>query len=547
MTEATGEDRSPATPRWVWIIVMVLLCQMAAGMVLSGRNESPTNDEPAHIGAGVAYVYGHDLRWGPEHPPLVKVLAALSLRASGVHIDRAALEDPKFDEYELGRRALFGGPPATAATRLALARAPVALLTLLFAFAVFGFARDLFGPRAALVPLAIVTSFPSIVAHGHLVTTDTTMAGFVLTATWFAWRARADRRWVVAAGVGLGLALCSKGTALLLAPLVVGLVAESALRSNGGSWRRAVTWAAGAAILATAIVWVVYLCIDPALRFDRPIPAEARVTGPLAAAADVLPFPGPYRQGLQMLGGIESRGSRSFLLGHRYVGGEPAFYPIVLAIKTPPATLALFALAIVVVLAGRRRGEVGLYVLAPAGLALVIGLLSSTNLGVRHVLAVPIFLAVAAGAVVRQLPDDRRRNMILVLGCGVLVVPAWVSFPNHLAYVSYLFGGQRRGPELLSDSNIDWGQDLGRLAGHLRSSPASEAPWLLYFGSARPEGYGIRARDLTNVRDSREVHGTVYAPVTALNSFYGDRFDWLRKGHHPVGRVGGSILIYEIP
>lgn len=529
-------------------MVALLLGQMAAGMVLSGRDESPTNDEPAHIGAGVAYVYGHDLRWAPEHPPLVKVLAALSLRASGVGVERAALADPTFDEYELGRRVLFGGPPGTsAAARLAVARAPVIVLTLAFALVVFGFARDLFGARAALISLAVVTSFPSIVSHGHLVTTDTTMAGFVLTAAWFAWRARSDSRWVIGAGVSLGLALSSKATALLLAPVIVCLVAESALRSPAGSWKRVLIWSAGATVLATATVWVVYLGIDPALRFDRQIPPEVQASGRLAAVADALPFPSPYRQGLKLLGGIDSRGSRSFLLGERYIGGRPAFFPVVLAIKTPPVTLALFALAVVVVLSGPRRAEMGLYLLAPAALALNIGLLSSTNLGVRHVIAVPIFLAVASGAVVEILGGDRRRSIILVFGCAAVAVPAWASFPNHLAHISTLFGGERRGPELVSDSNIDWGQDLPRLARHLRSRPSAERPWLLYFGSARPQAYGIQARDLTDVGDGRDVHGTVYASVTALNSFYGDRFDWLRKGHRPVGRVGGSILIYQLP
>jgi hypothetical protein len=42
----------------------------------------------AHIGAGVSY-WKLDLRMNPEHPPLVKLLAAAPLVARGVHVDYA--------------------------------------------------------------------------------------------------------------------------------------------------------------------------------------------------------------------------------------------------------------------------------------------------------------------------------------------------------------------------------------------------------------------------------------------------------------------------
>ena len=65
--------------------------------------------------------------------------------------------------------------------------------------------------------------------------------------------------------------------------------------------------------------------------------------------------------------------------------------------------------------------------------------------------------------------------------------------PHHLSYVSAAVGGPERGPYLLDESNIDWGQDLPALARWQRGRPADERVRLFYFGSADPEAYGVRS------------------------------------------------------
>src|SRR5262245_38589655 len=53
---------------------------------------SPTSDETAHLVAGYSYLITHDYRLNPEHPPLVKMLAALPLL--GMHIWPARFQEP---------------------------------------------------------------------------------------------------------------------------------------------------------------------------------------------------------------------------------------------------------------------------------------------------------------------------------------------------------------------------------------------------------------------------------------------------------------------
>src|SRR5437870_7767171 len=70
----------PAPPRAAAAVVaaaaLVAFIALALGDLLTA---SPTSDETAHLAAGYSYLVTHDYRLNPEHPPLVKMFAALPL------------------------------------------------------------------------------------------------------------------------------------------------------------------------------------------------------------------------------------------------------------------------------------------------------------------------------------------------------------------------------------------------------------------------------------------------------------------------------------
>ena len=70
-----------------------------------------------------------------------------------------------------------------------------------------------------------------------------------------------------------------------------------------------------------------------------------------------------------------------------------------------------------------------------------------------------------------------------------------MTFPYYLPYSNEAFGGTDQTHENLHDSNVDWGQDLGRLADRLRERYPGEKVWLVYKGSGVPSYYGIDAHD----------------------------------------------------
>ena len=66
---------------------------------------------------------------------------------------------------------------------------------------------------------------------------------------------------------------------------------------------------------------------------------------------------------------------------------------------------------------------------------------------------------------------------------------------GHLAYFNVFAGGTAGGHRVLLDSNLDWGQDLPRLAAWMRSRGVPSVQ-LAYMGADDPARFGIAREDL---------------------------------------------------
>ena len=537
--EAIPDEAAGKPPRrwWFALVVAALLAQMAIAMLTTAVEQSPTIDEPVYAGTAVVYLEQHSLRYNPEHPPLGKLIIATGLAFAGAHLDPAFTGD----QTQLGRRVLYesGADPG----RLLLAaRLPVIVLTLLFGLVVFAFARDLTGPAGGVTALALYAFSPDLIAHGSLATLDVPVAGFLLTSVWLAWRAR--RRPVLylpLAGLALGAAVATKMSALAAVPVLLLLAALSAWHAHrGGRPQRivhAVAAAAGVALIAVAVVWAAYLAVDPRLRWAAP-PDLPAVHG-LRSLADRLPLPRPYLDGMRVQFGFEDRTWSTFLLGTYHPGSLWYYLPVALLVKTPLGTLALGLAGAVALAVLPRLRPAAPYVLVPTAVLLAAAMTSTRDLGVRYALFVPMFLAIAAAGLVTL----RRRWAQGAV--AALVVFAAVSslrtFPYYLPYSNEAFGGPAATHLNLHDSNVDWGQDLRRLADRL----PDERVWLVYKGSGVPSAYGIDAADPLAV-PPEEVHGLLAVSDSAIAKADA-RLAALIAGSTPVDEVGHSITIYRRP
>jgi hypothetical protein len=551
-TEAAAGEPPPGRwrrhRRWLFALAVVaLLAEMAIAMVTTAVEQTPTIDEPVYAGTAVFSLQQHSLRYNPEHPPLGKLIIATGLAFADVRVD------PAFDgdQTQLGRRVLYesGHDPGRL---LLLARLPVIVLTLLFGLVVFAFARDLTGSAGGLAALALYAFSPDLIAHGSLATLDVPMAGFLLTSAWLLWRAR--RRpavYLPLAGLALGAAVATKMSALAAVPVVVLLAVLSvwhARHAPGEGPRRTVRHlalgaaaAAGVALIVVAVVWASYLAVDPRLRWTAP-PGLPPVEG-LRALTEWLPLPRPYLDGMRVQFGFENQVWTTFLYGRLHVGSLWYYLPAALLVKTPLGALALWLAGAVVLVAVPRLRPAAPYVLVPSAVLLAVAMTGSRDLGVRYAVFLPMFLAVAAAGVVAI----RRRWAYVAV--AVLVAFSAVSslrtFPYYLPYANEAFGGPADTHRWLHDSNVDWGQDLGRLGDRLRQEYPGQRVWLVYKGSGVPSYYGIDAADPFAVPPD-EVRGLLVVSDSSVAKA-DDRLAALLRGSTAIDEVGHSITIFRRP
>ncbi|MFV0132225.1 phospholipid carrier-dependent glycosyltransferase [Streptomyces sp. HMX87] len=524
--------------RWlVPALVVVLLGQMTVAAVTAAVRQTPTIDEPVYVSAAADQWYEHRLRYNPEHPPLGKLVVGVGVALAGPRVDPAFTGD----QGALGRRLLYesGNDP----WRLMLwARLPVIVLTLLFGLVVFAFARELAGAAGGVAALALYAFSPDVLAHGSLATLDVPVAGFLLTSVWLVWRARLRPwRYLPLAGAALGAALATKMSALAAVPVLCGLAALSARGGpSRGRWTRGVRASGVVLVVAVAVVWAAYLVVDPRRRWT-PQQQVPDVRGLKGLLVGLLPFPEAYRDGMRLQLAMENRPWQGFLFGRLYTGSLWYYLPAALLVKTPLGLLALWAAGVVAVVAVRRLRLAAPYLLAPAAVLLAAALPGARNLGTRYVVFLPMFLAVAGGCLLAA----RVRWARAATGAlaALVALSSLRTYPYYLPYANEAFGGPARTRLLLHDSNVDWGQDLGRLADRLRERYPGERVWLVYKGSGVPSFYGIEASDPRAV-PAPAVRGLLVVSDSAAAKATG-RLAELLDGSRRVDGVGHSISIYR--
>jgi dolichyl-phosphate-mannose--protein O-mannosyl transferase len=197
-----------------------LLGILTAELLLSLRQNSLTLDEGAHLYAGYQHWRARDFGVNPEHPPLVKLVAALPLL--GMNLKQPHPPNPFFivEEYAGGGELMDANNMDLLVIR---SRTAVCVFTLLLGVLVFAMGYEMFGPEAALLALALFTFEPTVLAHGALVTTDMGLAACMFAAVYAFYRyvKQPGVARLLVFGVAVGLTLATKMSGVLILPIVV--------------------------------------------------------------------------------------------------------------------------------------------------------------------------------------------------------------------------------------------------------------------------------------------------------------------------------------
>jgi hypothetical protein len=149
--------------------VLALLAIMMVQLAGTARENSITWDEDDHIYAGYMSWRHSDFGLNPEHPPLVKLVAALPLLRMPLRVPALQGRFFKHEAFLGGKDFLFKND---ADAMLFRARMAAAVFTLLAALLVFLAAGEMFGTEAGFIALGLLVFDPNLLAHGAVVATD---------------------------------------------------------------------------------------------------------------------------------------------------------------------------------------------------------------------------------------------------------------------------------------------------------------------------------------------------------------------------------------
>ncbi|HEX6465988.1 MAG TPA: glycosyltransferase family 39 protein [Terriglobales bacterium] len=484
------------------VFVAALLTLMAALSLASICRESITYDEVAHIPSGLSYWQQHDTRLNAEHPPLLKMIAAIPLLFTGA---RADYSDPSWCgsgglecQWEFGKKFFQVWNRDAFQKIVLLARLPMAGLMLLLGWTIYKLARALAGPRGAAVSLTAFATSPFYLGYGPLVITDIGLCLFVLLSAWTLaslWQ-RPGLRKLFAFAFSTAGALLTKFSGLLVLPaLLLFVLWMWWRRPSSGPLRPRVGYMAGGVFLAAFLSYIFYwlTCFrsSPAelanLRFHAITNYRAPERVLLFTTKFLNAHPGwtkplqPLWLYLTGIGYLNAGLSRpTYLLGVHHWHGVWYYFPTVMLFKLSPGMLLLLALLIALAILRGRRKTLDL----PAGennrahfAALISYLIvfsaaamrSRLNIGIRH-FSIPITILVVLIAYVVPLAAsllapriNRLAQAAVALLAASCIVSALLAYPYYISYYN-CFRMDTPKQEIVAESNLDWGQSLPAVA-----------------------------------------------------------------------------------
>lgn len=545
-------------PRPASLAALGLLALYAWLGIGFARHASPTWDELPTFAQGMYLLRSArwDIMGSINHPPLSFYLQSLPLLWVGIEDGgawhaRERPERPESPELDLiwrgvydvarGQALYYGNARRFPEDRLLLlSRLPTLLLGIATGALLFAWARRLHGEAGALLGLGLYVLSPHMIAHGALATTDMAFACFALASGLSLWRAFEDASLgrCLAAGLCLGLACLSKYTALLL-------VAPYALLLAGLAWRGLGPRRSGHAPTSRA----------RALQGAARLLALVLVFAALSIVLGYQGHPQAFVDGVRYQQRNVALGQTGFLSGETSRLGWWYYYPFVMAVKTPLATLVLGATGLLLWLHRERLKPALLFATLPPLFLLGFFLWKQLPVGIRHVLPVYPLLYLGAGAWLAGAAIGRVRKLAVLVLLGFNALATLRSHPHELAYFNELVGGSRNGWRHLVDSNLDWGQDLKDLRPWMQERGLEEIQ-LAYFGTADPSYYGIRYRALPSFfLSTGPLEPGSFPPrgLVAISATCYWGLPWGKNPYRflhrlePIDRVGDSILVFDVP
>jgi hypothetical protein len=583
--------------------------------VTSVWNDSPIVDEIPHIGAGYSYIATGDHRLNPEHPPLAKDLAGIALKIGGIQ-DKLAFESRFWQQdingqWEFGRKLIFNsGNDATRVSRIA--KLPELIFFILSAIIIFAWTRKLYGYMAGLIALFLFSFSPTVIAHSRYVTTDMPALFGILIGTFFFlnYLKKPTHKNLWLAGIIFGVAQLTKYSVFLLAPffvviaIIYALLHSSKLKDK--IFSTCYTTLATCVIIAIGyifVVWPVYYFHTWNYPPERQHSDTVYLLGSygnrfipdiVIALSDkpVIRGLAEYATGLLMVTQRSIGGNTTYFMGEIRNWAWPEYFPVVYFLKEPLAFWGLVLISLIAIIKNlipknglklkfskiqnwAKDHFVELTMLLWMAGYWYTSIRANLNIGVRHLMPVYGFTFILlAGSLVTIIRNINSKKLLTTYYFLFAILFGWYLVENIRIYPYYLTyfnqvvlidpswapvnkpGYIPGGHWYVVDSNLDWGQDMKRLAKWIDENNVENIS-LDYFGWADQSFYignnfkWIWAgKYITKESFLADNPKGGYIAVSA-SFFMGSRekpetsYAWL-DDYKPVAIIGNSIFVWHI-
>ena len=151
-------------------------------------------------------------------------------------------------------------------------------------------------------------------------------------------------------------------------------------------------------------------------------------------------------------------------------------------------------------------------------------------------------------------------TVVLAILLGWYVSENLEVYPFYLTYFNQTVGGPSGGYQYVNDSNLDWGQDLRRLADWVKQNniPRIETDYFgwadpgYYMGQTYEQLWSSKYRDAQDFKSRNDTDGWMAISATFLKGSEGSpefpqpvNYSWL-DSFKPFTVIGNSIFIYHI-
>ena len=514
-----------------WLIPTFFCAVIFGQLFLCSRQLSQTADEATHLYSGYRYLKCGDLTISPEHPPLAKIVAAAPLLLMDPQVDCSPSQGDNVTQAFASLQWFYSH---NWKSELLWARMAVSAFTVGLCILVWAAARRMFGLGVAIMATTLVVFEPNLLASGALIMTDMAVTTTMLFAVlaYYLWARRPCAPLLLLAGLAMGLTLLSKGSGVVVIPIIIALAAVNVAflqdrRQLRNETLRTLQSVGLMLAIAFVVVWIGYGCryaahAGPPLPQDQPSSSLSAFAGGrmLLAMEEAHLLPQAYLAGLEFLKQLSEDATPVFVLGKIYPQPQWFFFPVAFLIRTTVPFLAMIVLSCAGIGRCWKKCRCEFYfLLIPAAIFTAVSIHSGINSGIRHLLPMFPFLIIAVSAGCMELSKRWRWTKYAI--CGLLVLHAASSlraFPNYLSYANELWGGPSQTYKYLPW--VDAGQSYLQVRDYLERNPSDDC-WLLTNWQWNPEVYGVHCRVLGYWKMELippRLHGTVIVSSTALNT-----------------------------